>query len=329
MNYTERTFVQLYDQRLVKPFIGPVADIIASIRSKENWKGTLKQHFLMKIIPTKSCFGIVLTASYHSSPDDIVCVLKTAADRDEEHYNPRYEVDILHEVIIGCALPNMSCFARPLGYLLRDKRAILFQTYIPGSSLVHTNVQLEDIEDIFIQVAYALHVAKTSCKFMHLDLHGGNVLCQPKQAKVNVFGVTRQVNFVPTLIDYGMSTAEVGGIFIPNKWYHVNHKDEHILSLSANQETHLLPLYDFYRYCTYVMVKLEWLPPAFVQKWMNYFYTMSSHKHEVLSESKVLCEKGNLLDWRKHYMKHNLNIPNKALVDAFSEGSLEEWIKEV
>jgi len=335
-----------------------VNQIILDVDSSASYKEELKRLLSLKIIKSESLFGITLFGYLRdSSKAQPIVVLKTAS-QNSEHYTIRYEFDILHEAIIGYylnSLTSTNVFAKMYGYLFKSKHAINFQECILGKTLTATLKTVDASErrklvrDTFLQLAHGLFVAQKQLQFMHYDLHGENVLLEPADPPITVhlvFGQTllklTNVTHIPKIIDFGTSTMILpstpsyhnghNGTFISNKYSTVEKENAEIIWLSKHKETSLIPLFDIYRYITYVFVKDDTLHHEDILPYFSYLQSIC-YKYkcdDVLRTSFQLISK-DLKEWKKHYIKKQLSLPNRMNGEdggIFQEGSIVDWCKE-
>jgi hypothetical protein len=196
------------------------------------------------------------------------------------------------------------------------------------------------IDENFLLVAYALHKAQQSIKFVHFDLHGENVLIRRNQNKQSVeitigdFNKKIRPTFIPTIIDYGHSVCTIDGKILYNCWpiYNTN-----IISIGNGSTTqYFIPLYDLYRYISFVLTFLSHSKDSKVinaimklrTRWMKYI-NQSFLNYDTQGKFKEWVEKYSnapMVDWKDFFIKNNLSWPSKNHVSCFNHGSLEEWL---
>ena len=177
------------------------------------------------------------------------------------------------------------------------------------------------IDDNFLLVAYALHKAQQSLKFVHFDLHGENILIR-KNTKREVIDITIgdfskkiQPAFIPTIIDYGHSVCTVGGKILYNCWPIDN---SNIISVGNGSTTqYFVPLYDLYRYISFVLSYLSYSRDQKIinaisnlrMKWMKYmnssfmnYDTQGKYKQWVVQYSNA-----SMTEWKDFFIKNNLS----------------------
>jgi len=316
-----------------------------------DWKETCKHLLRMKIINSDSMFGITLLAFHrsesHTTPATPACVIKTAS-QTSENYTFRYEFDILHEVLIGYNLNNLhqtNVFAKMYGYIFKKRHALNFQQYIHGKTLMEILKDLPDghmkvVKDVFLQLAHGLYLAQKEYGFMHWDLHGENVLIEKLDHPIDLhlrftedlIVKLEDVFYVPKIIDYGVSTMTCPQ-FISNKYAAVeeDEKQDVVLWLATSEKTSVLPLFDLYRYITYVFLK--WNQPS-LDQYLTYLFQLSKKTHidEQLKANFVLLQQGRWREYKKMYIYQKLSLPKKENGThgaIFKEGNLVDWVKSI
>lgn len=169
----------------------------------------------MNRIDVKSSESTVYTSS--SIIDNVPMIIKTP--KNESQYN-----DLIREYYVGKEINKLRCivpnFMYTLGLFMHDKDVAVMYEKIPGDSLEHhlkDNLTFDDFLNIFIQILIALEVGQKNIRFCHFDLHSGNIilrkLTDPFTYTV-VLGNKRYdvtaINYMPIIIDFGMSTVTDG-----------------------------------------------------------------------------------------------------------------------
>jgi len=158
---------------------------------------------------------------YDAEPvQNVQCVLKTPRHPVEcykngirEYYIGRY-LNSLRNII-----PN---FVYTFGLCKTDNGTYgtIFES-VPGTTLEYAlkNNKITFIQfiRIYTQILLSLEIAQRDCNFTHFDLHTGNVILRPVQtpfASYVLFDEQKYEiyteDFVPTIIDFGMSTIDDG-----------------------------------------------------------------------------------------------------------------------
>lgn len=331
-----------------------IVSILSTINQQNDWINALKTHFRLKLIQNDSMFGTTLKGMIRSDSEiqtNYQIVIKTASENNE-NYTIRYEFDILHEVIIGFALNTLQketqCFASMIGYLFKRQsntyHALNVQTYIKGTSLCsllktyHPFNHAQTILHIVLQLAHALHIAQTKLQFMHWDLHGDNVICMPllqPQTITLTFSPTvsivlHDVLYIPVCIDYGVSTCIFNNTLVINKYAAATptEEDTNVLWLSTKENSHMLPLFDFYRYITYCIVKSPQFPASIIPCLCSYLFH-SQNTDAILKQSLRYLQNQQYEEYREYYTKQKCSYPHKDNGTFFKEGNLIEWVKQI
>ena len=115
------------------------------------------------------------------------------------------------------------------------------------------------IGDLLIVIAGALQMAQRHCNFMHNDLHSSNVLFRYKPPTMKTVAswvsngklkkIQTGLQFVPTIIDYGMSTAVYNGKQLLPPYVSSGQKTK----CWTIKEPHVIPSFDFVMYFVYVL----------------------------------------------------------------------------
>ena len=196
------------------------------------------------------------------------------------------------------------------------------------------------IDQNFLLVAYALHQAQETMKFVHFDLHGENVLIRKNSNKlmidINVGQFNKQIQpyFIPTIIDYGHSVCTVDNKILYNCWPINN---DNIISMgNGSTKNYFLPLYDMYRYITFVLTYLSQAQDPLIinavtklrSKWMKYinenfldYDTKGKYKQWVEQYSTA-----SVTDWKDFFIKNQLAWPTRDNSLCFNVGSIEDWL---
>jgi hypothetical protein len=201
---------------------------------------------------------------------DWICVLKVAQGVAKQ------QADLFHELAVGLALNSLRekvpNFMYVWGGFYCDSPKMsldcisttpqkittlaLFEM-VPGKELLELYEKLtsKQILEIIIQVCIALLSAQNKYKFVHYDLHGGNVIIRShvKQIKVRVKTHEFSTSFVPQIIDYGMSSMQVDGKFVTSKFNDQNKQQKDVVHLQGDPNKYYVPLYDIWRYVSYIV----------------------------------------------------------------------------
>lgn len=112
--------------------------------------------------------------------------------------------------------------------------------------------------EVVLQVAYAIYLAQKNFKFMHFDLHGGNVLVRKLPQKVtfelkltNGDIIKIKTKFIPQLIDYGMSSMLIDQKFVTSKFYDAVKTPKNVMQLQGSRRDYFYSLYDIWRYVSF------------------------------------------------------------------------------
>jgi hypothetical protein len=207
-----------------------------------------------------------------------ICVLKIAKG------NAKEDADLFHELAVGLALnilrKKVANFMyvwggfyckRPLQKSLQcgstnpDKitTLALFEL-IEGKELAEwaksdAKFNSVNVYGVVMQVACALALAQQEFKFMHYDLHGGNILVRKLKTKEEFtieFGkrsITVKSRYVPQLIDYGMSSMIINGKFVTSRFSEKIKTIENVVDLQGSPKEYFMSLYDIWRYVSFTV----------------------------------------------------------------------------
>jgi thiamine kinase-like enzyme len=75
--------------------------------------------------------------------------------------------------------------------------------------LLHHNEDIDEFNNIFIQILFALHVAQKNFNFLHGDLHAGNIMLKRERVSIQINGQTIQTDYRPYFIDFGMACVDL------------------------------------------------------------------------------------------------------------------------
>ena len=111
---------------------------------------------------------------------------------------------------------------RVISFDYASKNAIkfphIFTAYVQGPTLHKclATINAKNFLDIYLQIILALEHAQNTCKFVHYDLHSNNIIitCYRKNytyVRSNGDHIKVDSNYLPILIDYGISYLEVDG----------------------------------------------------------------------------------------------------------------------
>lgn len=185
------------------------------------------------------------------------------------------------------------------------------------------------MHDVLMQLACALHIAQTELKFMHYDLHGQNVLIRklPRPTDMTLrFSeeysvVLKDVELMPTIIDYGLSCCVKDGFTLNNHWSYVpstSHEAQNIIAMGNGTRPYTVcPLYDLFRY-------LSWT-------WVNVFHYPTSET--VPSNMPEACRRIRDV-WFPFLIQTNKAHPTTKpvlrdwLVNVWSNKGIKEWQQE-
>jgi hypothetical protein len=199
-----------------------------------------------------------------------ICVMKIAKG------GARRDGDLFHELAVGLALnslrksiPNfMYVFGGfycnpPAKTTLKCNTTNNTTTFalfeLVDGSPMKGKLDLDDFASVIFQVGNALQIANDKFKYMHYDLHGGNVLIRKLDKKEKIIirigkeQVVFNTQFVPQIIDYGFNSMMINGEFVTSKYNEYTTKPEHILNLQGDPKRYFLPLFDMWRYVSYVI----------------------------------------------------------------------------
>ena len=126
----------------------------------------------------------------------------------------------------------------------------------------------QDLEHILLQTAHALYKAEAAFKYVHLDLHWGNVLIRKLKSTTNISLKTNKYNivltnvrYVPMIIDYGMNALVYEGTFLGNTWrYNVADIDTDEVTMNElgySSQYYYNPGFDMYRLLINLILKTE------------------------------------------------------------------------
>ena len=242
----------------------------------------IKKYLRLQQIGEESKNGVAFLSYVRTAPNSPpIAVTKLMIDpNSSEEY-----MDQLHELAIGFALntlrstiPNFTytyggyyCNALqatdgPKCDSRREKDMILLsmQEYIKGGVdaegfLVQLKTKSKDeqkrhIYNHLCQVAHALYIAEKQYKFVHLDLHAQNILIVRTPSPVNMtlrsdkYNIElRGVEYVPYIIDYGMSVMKVNGKIFHNL-QRAEPTDDNYMTVIGFYDDYYYPSFDIYRY---------------------------------------------------------------------------------
>lgn len=172
----------------------------------------------MKKLKVKSVEAYIYLS--HIISKDIEVIIKVPKKKNtyinlvREYYIGIYGINNLRYVV-----PN---FVYTLGAFLETKTNNAFIVYehirgdTLGYALQNNTITFEQFLNIFIQLLFALEIAQKNISFCHFDLHANNVILRPISKPyqytliINNYQYTiTATDFIPTIIDYGMTTVNV------------------------------------------------------------------------------------------------------------------------
>lgn len=133
---------------------------------------------------------------------------------------------LLHEYIMGIVLnqlrPMTSNFMYMYDYCRYQSQTAIFAEYIPGVPLTEfiTTSSVDDFIAITMQIMYSLEIAQHRYRFVHNDLHAGNIIITDRYPESRVMtyhrpnGQSRKLTtrYTATIIDYDLVSLTVDGI---------------------------------------------------------------------------------------------------------------------
>ncbi len=234
----------------------------------QNMNERLKYWFdLIKVIGKPSIEGYAMKTKFLGN-DDII-ITKSPRDSNGD--------DIVHEAFIGFYVTNkirryVPNFMYVYGYVdcsrvASDNKTIvgwcantkepvsyLFTEYIKDhvtmEDFFNSNAALTDIVSVLYQLLNALALANTLYKYTHYDLHNQNVLVRKFASPVTIPFYDENLSvigyfytqYVPYIIDYGHSRAEIGNVLFDNLKLEISH----------GKDTIYLPMHDTYRHIMFL-----------------------------------------------------------------------------
>jgi hypothetical protein len=118
------------------------------------------------------------------------------------------------KVVTWCSSQNTK-----VSYLITEN---IFDATTFADFVTKPGINYQDVIKVLMQVINALNLASKKMKYTHYDLHGGNVLVRNFKTPVAVpyYGTGSTIlgyimtQYVPYIIDYGYSRADISGISI-------------------------------------------------------------------------------------------------------------------
>ena len=117
------------------------------------------------------------------------------------------------------------------------------------------------LHDALVQIAHALYLAEKAYKFVHLDLHGGNVLftlsdprtvvCKTDKYDITLHGVV----LTPHIIDYGTCVITHNGTIFKNMWLSSAESPDpkDVMIAVGSTDDYYYPSFDIFRYIHYFL----------------------------------------------------------------------------
>jgi hypothetical protein len=345
------------NQTLIECTIKSIFDKVAH-KSKHNdtfkvLTAQLKEYFSIQKLTTDSAYGSTFFVYPKSnsqktfSVDNLkkagrspISIMKLVQNYgDAQSLSTEYS-EILHEVAIGFCLNSLRSFVPTFAYtyngficdILQKTEAvsckntsekfstvISFQEYVDGKPFAGSTVK--DTIHIFLQVAHALYLAEKEFKYVHFDLHGGNVLIKKlttpitielKSDKYNI--KLSKVSFVPYIIDYGMSAlVKPDGTFLGNlKIREPGY--EYITVLGCCESSYYVPSYDIYRFVTHTF---NFKKPDFIALSKACFAVFKTPISNIMSSSKLTVREREMYGYYQYFLD-TPNLPNFQY-DTFEE----------
>jgi hypothetical protein len=295
------------DSTYINPPESHAAGVPLVIQTLKNWLYPIQKL-------EKGKYGQTYTANYRLLDVPLVIIKSPLRDDDEQW--------ILHELAIGYALNTirqevgswfMYCYG---GFFCEPestdslscsstiqsgvKSFVLFQAVSNSTSLYkdilkrRTRLSQDQMYDVlhytFLQLASALWTAQHSLKFVHFDLHGGNVLVRGLPEGVSIpirvgayEAIIDNVEYLPTIIDYGMSVCIPPG---EKDALIVDRFSNGIVKYANSTQTYFTSTYDLFNFITSTLISLyqpfqepysaalDLVVCQLIQTWLTYFATI-------------------------------------------------------
>jgi hypothetical protein len=245
---------------------------------------TISTYFKLRKIKVRSNFGAAFDVAFELPAKEknvstrVCAVLKLTKTKGAE--------DIIHEIAVGYALntlrnripyfaymyggfygtriannaTSLKCKDDPTPATLTSYN---IQQHVHGVEFESFEWDVKELDTIlyqlFLQIAYALYVAQRDLRYMHFDLHGGNVLVrriQKQQLAIvgESFDTHIDACILPMIIDYGTNTCVANDMFLCSG-YEFQYPGM-LKELRNHSNEYFIPGYDIYRYFMFTLFTL-------------------------------------------------------------------------
>ena len=271
--------------------------------------------FDLKRIGAESAFGYAMKADLGSS---IELQPKRADSAFIIKVSKRENIDLLHELFIGlhlnrlrnevlnfaysfggfkCSFPFIATSRDVVGYCNSNKNSvvdyILYENITPGITLRDyiVGADFNSWLNSFLQILYALNVAKQRLGFTHYDLHDENIILRKTPNMISLMYQTERgyeyinTDFIATIIDYGKSYIKLGN----SSFGTIGEED-------LGYYNQLFPLHDVYKLLMF-----------------SIFSCMKSKRTDMIDKMKIILEfftNESPLEIIKKQNKNSYSLPN-------------------